>query len=374
MVCLAAAGCGAPTVSTDPERMTPMVLTTHAQAGVRDLRGLFRQTLCGQPEVATPQACENLLRRIGTEPEAPALSPAGGLSGTTMSPSGASGASTALTASTASTAPTAPTSSAPPAAAAYRIAIVPGLLAECLPPTARPFADAVATLRGQGWTAIELLPGGRTTVAVNAERLARQIEDLPADDRPLVVFAYSKGLPDVLEVAVRHPRAGQHIAAIVSIAGSVNGSALAERYDTLYRTTLMRLPLPGCEQGDGDELDDLRREARVTWWQANRSRIGVPLYSIVALPRPDQVSPALALEHAALSRIDPMNDGQMLWTDAVAAPGALLGYVNADHWAIAMQLSDTLPLLAPMFRDDVPRAAVLRSAVQVVAQDLRAKR
>src|SRR5262245_2319364 len=51
-------------------------------------------------------------------------------------------------------------------------------------------------------------------------------------------------------------------------------------------------------------------------------------------PGPERISPALAALHSALSAVDPRNDGRLLWYDAVVAPGWLLGYVNADHWAL----------------------------------------
>ena len=55
---------------------------------------------------------------------------------------------------------------------------------------------------------------------------------------------------------------------------------------------------------------------------------------------------------------------------AVAVPGALLGYVNADHWALAMRLSEAFPAFASSVVDDVPRGAILGAAIAVVARDL----
>lgn len=61
------------------------------------------------------------------------------------------------------------------------------------------------------------------------------------------------------------------------------------------------------------------------------SAIGVPVFSIVAVPRPGHVSPVLSTKHAKLAEMDPRNDGQLLWYDAIAVRGNLLGYVNADQ-------------------------------------------
>jgi hypothetical protein len=94
------------------------------------------------------------------------------------------------------------------------------------------------------------------------------------------------------------------------------------------------------------------------------------MYSIVGLPEKERVSPSLSASHGQLSEIDARNDGQLLWTEAVAVPGALLGYVNADHWALAMRLSQVFPDVASYFIDDVPHGVLLAAAIAVVAQDL----
>lgn len=52
-------------------------------------------------------------------------------------------------------------------------------------------------------------------------------------------------------------------------------------------------------------------------------------------------------------------------------PGsALLGFVNADHWAMAIPMSKQLPALAALFRDDLPRGALVSAAIAVVDDTL----
>jgi hypothetical protein len=316
--------------------LPPMVTTDIGQAGVRDLRGAYRAALCAVLQAQAGPDCNAVLTRMAGEPAVPA----------------------------------APATDVAGLAQRFRVVVVPGLLAECLPPAERPFAEAIRTLRAQGFTVHELMTGGRAGIASNAARVARELAALPADDRPLVVFGYSKGFAEAVEMAVASPPPPGTIAAIVGVAGVVNGSALAERFASLYEATAMRWPVEGCAPGSGDELRDLRKDVRTIWWRAHRERIGAPLYSLVALPTPERVSPLLAFNHAALSRIDPRNDGQLVWSDAVAAPGALLGYVNADHWGIGMRLSRVLPALSGLIQDDVPHAAILQAALAVVADDL----
>ncbi len=153
------------------------------------------------------------------------------------------------------------------------------------------------------------------------------------------MFAFSKGFADVLEMVVRHPQSARQVAAVVAVAGVVNGTPLAEGLDDLYRRLGARFPMPGCAPGNGEEVTDLRRERRLEWWQRNGDAIGVPLFSLVAVPRPGNVSPVLSPKYRQLALIDPRNDGQLLWYDVIAPRGNLLGYVNADHWTITIDFN-----------------------------------
>ncbi len=329
------AACASAPPNQDLTGATPMVTSTIGRAGVRDLRAAYRNALCAALDGLPGRGCEDLLRRVGTEPPAPAQPP------TPFAEIGRR----------------------------YRVGIVPGLFAECLPPESRPFVGAAARLRAQGVEVIEFTVGGRAGVKQNAERLARQFDEVP-DGPPLIVVGYSKGLPDMLEMAVVRPDLQARIAAVISVAGAVQGSVLATPYGALYRSTLMYLPLRHCKPGDGSELRDLDRNARAVWWRNHGADVTAPVYSIVALPDGDRVSPILRATYDDIAEVDARNDGQLIWSDAVVAPGALLGYVNADHWGIAMPLSQAFPALAAEFRDDVPRAEVLGAAIQTVVLDL----
>jgi hypothetical protein len=52
----------------------------------------------------------------------------------------------------------------------------------------------------------------------------------------------------------------------------------------------------------------------------------------------------------------------------------LLGYVNADHLAIAVPASQQLPALSFLFKDDIPRTALVRAAIEVVAGTMETNR
>jgi len=72
--------------------------------------------------------------------------------------------------------------------------------------------------------------------------------------------------------------------------------------------------------------------------------------------------------------MDPRNDGQLLWSDAVVTRGYLLGYVNAGHIAVAIAASQQLPALSFLFNDNVPRPTLVRTAIEVAAETLETNR
>jgi hypothetical protein len=329
------AGCASQPLEDTVHTMPPVMLVTADTAGVRDLRAAYRVAVCSR--LAAAGDCETVLLRAPGE--APTAAPA-------------------------------MTAGLP---ARYRIAFVPGFFSECFEGYARPFVDVERDLLAEGFTVDYMSVSGRGTSAANADRLAARLTALGDDPRPLIVVAYSKGLVDVMELAVRHPAAAKRIAAVVSVAGAANGSPLAAQLHAVYRDWVAAFPLPGCDAGSGDEIHDLRRDVRLEWWRRNATAMTLPVFALVGAPLPDQVSPAMRATYRRLAQVDPRNDGKLLAQDQVVPGGYLLGYANADHWAIAIPVADELPALAFMFRDQVPRSALVRAAIDVVAATLAAR-
>jgi hypothetical protein len=319
--------------SSYPETMPPVVFATLADAGIRDLRHLYRAAVCGRLPTDSPP-CEELILRFPNEAAAGSVSRQTDIQGR------------------------------------YRIGFVPGFFNDCLNGIFYPFTEVIADLTASGFVVHNLPTFGRASSAANAERLAKQLAPLSPDPRPLIMVVYSKGLPDVLELLVRYPETSQLIAAIITIAGAANGSLIADQLYEIYRDWLAGLPIPGCDRGTGEEVRDLRRDVRLQWWTQHRAAITLPIFSIVAVPKADRVSPILKQTHAQLAGSDPRNDGLLLWYDTVVTGGYLLGYVNADHLAIAVPASQQLPALSFLFKDDVPRIALVRAAIEVVAETL----
>ncbi|NJN05859.1 MAG: hypothetical protein HC814_05070 [Rhodobacteraceae bacterium] len=118
------------------------------------------------------------------------------------------------------------------------------------------------------------------------------------------------------------------------------------------------LPGLGCRQGDLGGLDSLNPARRRTWLAEHPLPSGVRFYAVVALPRADRVSLGLKVPHALLSQTDARNDGQLIFSDQVIPRGTLLGYANADHWAMATDLAGSKSAIVRTMadRNDYPRA------------------
>ena len=315
----------------------PVLMTTPAEAGIVDLRGTYRSALCRRLPVDGPRCDDVLLRLPGENPPASQTQSPGTLR-------------------------------------RYRVAFVPGLFSECLQALARPFADVIPDLTRAGVDARYFSVAGRGSTATNSERLAQEIAALPDDGRPLIVVAYSKGLPDLLELVARRPESAARIAAIVSLAGAANGSLLADRHLVTYQRWLSGLPLVGCGSGTGAELGDLRRDVRLEWWRRHRAAISIPIFLLVTTPLRERVSPPLSGPYRELARTEPRNDGMLFWYDQLVSGASLLAYVNADHWGIAMPLSRELWAADFLFYDDaVPRTLLVEAAIEVVDEALRTR-
>lgn len=128
-----------------------------------------------------------------------------------------------------------------------------------------------------------------------------------------------------------------------------------------------------CDGGDHGALASLRPEMRKTWLARHPLPREVPYYSIVAMPAPARVSTGLKPSCRLLSDIDPRNDGNLLFYDQVIPASTLLGYANADHWAIATDLTQSPAALVRSVadRNAFPRAALLEAALRYVEEDLR---
>lgn len=261
-------------------------------------------------------------------------------------------------------------------APAVNIVIVGGLFSECLP-AVETFGDAVAHLRAIGYRVTHAPVKGRASAEANATiieaHVARERAVMP--QLPLVIVAYSKGVTDTITALATYAKLADSVGAVISVAGVVNGSHAADRTLRLYDATAAVVPLRRCPVTDRGEVRSLTREYRAAWLATHRLP-ATPLYfSIVALPSPERVSSVFSVFRRSLSRVDPRNDGQMIYSDAILPRSSLLAYANADHFAIALPIAGAIPhaRLVGINRNDFPRAQLVEAAVRVAQARLGAR-
>lgn len=338
------ASCTARQVCLSPEQIAPSVLAPAAQGGIIDGRGRFREifkdvlfSLRAKDAAGSPwDDTETLWKLQGEGP--PTGKPV---------PSGQSRGS-------------------------LRVVMVPGLLAECLAHESTVFGDARARLEAIGYETDYIQTGGRKGSGPNAELIRDMVMGMPAGQR-LIFVTHSKGTVDTLEAIVKYPGVAERICAVVSVAGAVNGSPLADVFPQFLSKLLDRLPLASCASGEGAEaIESLRRNVRISWLSTHRLPASIRYYSLAAFTSRENTSRILRPFYDILAGTEPINDGMVIASDAIIPGSVLLGYPNADHFAVAMPFSrETSPLLAALIdKNDYPRTALLEAAVRYVEEDL----
>jgi hypothetical protein len=343
---LAIAGCAREPLLDERAPTPPLVLAPARQAGIADGRARFREIFCALTEdhgadLPDYRPCDQALHRLlGEAPP--------------------SGRQVNLGRST----------------AGLRLVIVPGLAAQCFGETARPLRFAPRHVEQLGyqvsWIDVDGLSGSDRNAAQIRDAILR-MEDLPG--RPIVLLGYSKGAADVLEAAA-DPAVGARVAAVVILAGTINGSPLADKISDGLLEWFAYLPGSECGPGDGHALQSLRRSYRMSWLATHRPSPAIRYYSLVSFTERGQVSALLRSSYDDLSLIDPRNDGQLIFYDQIMPGSTLLGYLNADHWAVAVPIARDHPIVAPLAFDHnaFPREILLEAILKYVEEDLSAVR
>ena len=344
---VALAGCtGSPLVpfSTDSPAM---VLAPVTQAGVQDKRGRFREIYCAvlqarAAEVPDHRPCDDALTRLEGEAAASAR----------PVPLGASNRRLVA-------------------------AVIPGIGWDCIAKWLQAPGTTDQHVRKYGYELRAMQVDALSGTSKNARQIrdAVMAMDLGSGAPRLVLVGYSKGTPDALEAIVTYPEIRPRVAAVISIAGAVGGSALANQAEQ-YQADLMRhFPGSTCDSGDGGGVASLRTDVRRTWLARNPLPREVPTYSVVTLPQPERISSILRKSADKLSMIDGRNDSQVIYYDQVIPGSSLVGYINADHWAIAVPISRTHDTIGSLFvtQNAYPREALMEAVLRFVEEDLAAR-
>lgn len=249
------------------------------------------------------------------------------------------------------------------------IVIIPGMFGECVKHLALPLQDGAAYLRSHGYRVDTIDVGGRSSSTQNADTIANALPQLLKPNERLLIIGYSKGLSDILETLAIHPKAIPPGSAIVSLAGIVSGTPIADHTAQLEQLASAG-PMPSCGSGDHGAVESVSRRHRLAWLADHSLPRDRTYFSIAAFVDQSHVSRPLEETYRQLSSIDPRNDGQVIATDAIIPGSHLLGYLNADHWAIALPLARNIPQLRSVFagRNDYPREILLEAIVRSVEE------
>lgn len=324
----------------------PLALVPAFHAGVKDQRARFREIYCAVLEarardVPDYRPCEDALSRVGAEPAG------------TGKPVDLAASRRGLIA-----------------------AIVAGVGYECFEKWLQAPATAAAHVRQFGYDMVQIKVDALSSSAKNARQIRDFILGMQAEAGAprLVLIGYSKGAPDILEAVVAYPEIRRAVAAVVSAAGAVGGSALANDAEQYQADLLRHFPQATCDSGDGGAVNSLRPTIRKTWLAQNPLPGELRYYSLVTFPHPDQVSSILKSSYDKLARVDARNDSQMIFYDQIVPGSTLVGYVNADHWALAVPIARTHTTVGSLLvtHNAYPREALLEALLRFIEEDLTA--
>ena len=256
------------------------------------------------------------------------------------------------------------------------VVVVPGIFGECVAEWVTPFSDAYDAWRAAGHTVLVADVTGRGSSALNAARINDFMAGHDAELRNVVVIAYSKGFSDFM-LAATSPRADawrDRVDGVVSVAGTANGSPLANRWRGIYERLLKDVPMDACAPEDRGGVTSL------TYAEAMAIRDGflalpdpIPVYAIAAVSERAGVNPVLGPFHTALAGIDDRNDGQVRLEDTLLPGATLLGIYRADHWSIALpfERSDAKEVFLLSRNNHFPRRALAAALVDYVPARIR---
>ncbi len=341
LITLVLSGCASEPILTYESDAPAQVLSPIRAAGVEDGRVRFREVFCerfdaiGPPPNGKP-SCYDYLHALSDEP-----------------------------------APEKQATRSPIALASVRFVIVPGFMGDAAPGGMRALGTSIDRLAGKGYRIEYIQVSGGGGGDYNAQQIAAYfINRRFPENEKLVLLGYSKGTIDLLHFLVNNPEHARHVDAMVSYAGAVNGSALAEAFPQVMIDAAMFLG--GSDPGDNAGFRALKPSVQMPWLAAHRLPDHIAYFSLAAFTDRDNVSGMLRDGYDRLAQINPKNDGQLIFYDQILPRSTLLGYMNGDHWAVALPFTEKAIGMAStvVTRNVFPRDAMLESVLLYVRESL----
>lgn len=338
------AGCASKPLLPYTTDTTPLMLVPAIQHKARDERGRFREIFCQVLEarkdsIPDYRTCDEAIARVGEEP---------------------AGTGRAVTLG--------------PAHRRLKLLFVPGVGWDCFSNWLAMEDTIPEHLRQFGYDMVAVEIDGLASSASNAGKIRDAILDIPQDgEQPdLVLLGYSKGAADELVALANYPEIHHRVAAVVSLAGAIGGSPLANDTSNDALNLLQHFPASTCKPLDGGAIQDLRPETRKAWLAGHTLPAGIAYYSLITFPAPERISSILRGSYDKLSRVDARNDSQVIFYDQFLPNSALLAYLNADHWAVAVPIARTHNVVGELLVDwnAYPREALYEALLRLIEEDL----
>jgi hypothetical protein len=234
-------GCASKPLMPYTTDTTPLVLVPAIQSAEQDKRGRFREIFCEVLEERKDSApdyrpCDEALTTVGNEPPG------------TGEPVNLGQSQRRLV-----------------------TLFVPGVGWDCFSEWLDMQDTIPAHIRQFGYDMVTLDVDGLSSSTRNAEMIRDAILAMPHEgiQPDLVLVGFSKGAPDILEAIVNYPEIHDRVAAVVSAAGSVGGSPLANDAEQSDLDMLQHFPGAECTAGDGGGLNSMRPDTRKAWFAEN---------------------------------------------------------------------------------------------------------
>lgn len=344
-VILVLGGCASRPLMPYTTDTTPLVLAPAIQNDKQDRRGRFREIFCAVLEarkdsVPDYRPCNEALTTVGNEP-----------SGTGKPVNLGQSQRRLIT------------------------LFVAGVGWSCFSDWLEPRNTVTTHVSQFGYDIANLYVDGLSSSTNNARQIRDAIMAMPQEGTQpdLVLIGYSKGAPDILEAVVNYPEIHERIAAVVSAAGSVGGSPLANDATQSQLNMLQHFPGAECTPGDEGALESMQPATRKAWLAENPLPEGIPYYSLITFPEPERISSLLRGSYRKLGKVDARNDSQVIFYDQFIPGSALVGYLNADHWALAVPIARTHSIVGEVLVDqnDYPREALYEALLRFIEEDLQ---
>jgi hypothetical protein len=236
---------------------------------------------------------------------------------------------------------------APPAdQARYLFVFVPGWLYLANPESGADFARPRRVLAARGY-AVQLAEIDENgTVEANGDALAAVLERLAGDGRRLILVSTSKAGPETQLALDRLERAGKagDVAAWVNIGGLLNGTPLADHWDTWPRSWLAALGFAFMGRGT-ESIGSMTTGARRPRFPELRLPAELLVVTYLGAPPAADVTPGAQGDYAIIAPYGP-NDGMTLLADALVPQGVTLVERGLDHYFATPDIDRRIAALA----------------------------